>query len=206
MKKLIIFPFNGNGLEALDCLGNEYELIGFADDTPEKQGPHTLGFDVFPRTILNKYPEAFVLAVPGSPLSYLHRKNTIADLKVEQSRFATVVHPRASISQFAKIGHNTLLMAGVVVTSNACIGNHICMLPNTVIHHDSSIGDYSLLGSNITIAGNSTIHANCYIGSGSRIINGISIGEGTLVGLGSNVIKSLPGHVKAVGNPAKIIR
>ncbi len=36
MNKLIIFPFNGNGIEAMDCIGNEYELIAFADDTAEK--------------------------------------------------------------------------------------------------------------------------------------------------------------------------
>ena len=36
-KKLVVFPFNGNGREALDCINfDEYELIGFADDDPHK--------------------------------------------------------------------------------------------------------------------------------------------------------------------------
>ena len=37
-RPLLIFPCNGNGLEALDCLGDAYRCVGFVDDTPEKQG------------------------------------------------------------------------------------------------------------------------------------------------------------------------
>jgi hypothetical protein len=35
---LLVFPYNGNALEALDCVGDSYRFIGFVDDTPEKQG------------------------------------------------------------------------------------------------------------------------------------------------------------------------
>jgi len=206
MKKLIIFPYNGNGLEAIDCIGDQYELIGFADDTKEKQGLNQLGFEVFSRDIITKYPEAFVLAVPGSPTSYMIRNQIIDNLQIPEERFAKVIHPNANVSKMSKIGYNTLLMAGVVVTSNSKIGNHVCVLPNSVVHHDSNIGDYTLIGSNVTIAGNTSVGSFCYVGSGSRIINGISVGNETLIGMGSNVIKSLPSKIKAVGNPARIIK
>ncbi|MCK7470637.1 MAG: hypothetical protein MZU95_07475 [Desulfomicrobium escambiense] len=32
--RLLIFPCNGNGLEALDCLGDAFRCIGFIDDRP----------------------------------------------------------------------------------------------------------------------------------------------------------------------------
>ncbi len=205
MTKLLIFPFNGNGIEALDCLGTNFELIGFVDDTKEKQGKHNLGFEVFPRTAINLYPEARVLAVPGSPISFRFRRQIIEGLQVPESRFATVIHPKSVISPLVKVGYNVLIMAGVVVTSNGVIGNHICILPNTVIHHNAVIGDYTLIGSNVTIAGSTKIGNNCYIGSGSSIINGVEIGSGTIIGLGTNVIKSLPDNSKVVGNPARKI-
>jgi sugar O-acyltransferase (sialic acid O-acetyltransferase NeuD family) len=205
MKKLIIFPFNGNGLEALGCLGNDFELIGFVDDTPEKQGKTSFGFEVFSRELMDRYKEAFVLAVPGSPSTFKSRKSIIDQLNIGESRFAKVIHPNASISSLAKIGFNTLLMAGVVLTSNCTIGNHVCILPNTVIHHDSQVEDYSLIGSNVTLAGGVKLGINCYVGSGSRVINGIEIGNLTLVGLGSNVIRSVPENSRVVGNPARII-
>jgi sugar O-acyltransferase (sialic acid O-acetyltransferase NeuD family) len=205
MKKIIIFPYNGNGLEALDCLGGEFELIGFADDTTEKQGKTPFGFEVYSRDIFGKYKESFVLAVPGGPLTYMLRQSIISQLKIEEVRFARVIHPNASVSSLSKIGYNTLLMAGVVITSTCIIENHVCVLPNSVIHHDCRIGEYSLLGSNVTIAGGSIIGKNCYLGSGSKIINGIEIGNNSLVGLSSNVIRSVPENSKVVGNPARKI-
>jgi hypothetical protein len=40
---LLIFPHNGNGLEALDCLGPAWRLAGFVDDAPAKQGRNPKG-------------------------------------------------------------------------------------------------------------------------------------------------------------------
>jgi sugar O-acyltransferase (sialic acid O-acetyltransferase NeuD family) len=205
MKSLLIFPFNGNGLEALDCLGTEYDFLGFIDDTPEKQGRNKLGFEVFGRDAIKKFPQAKILAVPGSPSSYHLRKNIIDGLDVPDNKYATVIHPRATISKFAHIGINVLIMAGVVVTSNATIGNHVCILPNSVIHHDTVIGEYTLIGANVTVAGHTTVGKSCYIGSGTSVINGIGIGDNSLIGIGSNVITTIPKDVKAVGNPARII-
>jgi sugar O-acyltransferase (sialic acid O-acetyltransferase NeuD family) len=205
MERLLIFPFNGNALEAIDCINGQYELIGFIDDTKEKQGQTKYGYTVFDRTALEKYKDAKVLAVPGSPVSYKKRGEHIASLGISKDRMATVVHPKASIGKHVKLGANCLIMAGVVITSNAKVGDHVCILPNTVIHHDAVIGDYTLIGCNVAIAGGTTIERNCYIGSGTNIMNGITIGEKTLIGLGSNVLKSVTANSKIAGNPAKEI-
>ncbi|MDD3875053.1 MAG: acetyltransferase [Bacteroidales bacterium] len=206
MQDLYLFPFNGNALEAVNCIDKgKYKLMGFVDDTPEKQGQIAWGFQVFSREVLTENNHAKVLAVPGSPSSYIHRTEIITKLGISEERFVTIIHPLASVSPFAKIGYNVLIMAGVVITSNAVIGNHVCILPNTVVHHDSIIEDYSLIGSNVTIAGNSIIKSNCYVGSGTSIINGVTVGAFSLIGLGSNVITSIPENSKVVGNPGRVI-
>jgi sugar O-acyltransferase (sialic acid O-acetyltransferase NeuD family) len=202
-KPLLIFPFNGNGLEALDCLGDEFELIGFVDDTPEKQGLQPSGVQVFSRVAFAQWPLAQVLAVPGSALSYLNRQALIDGLALPETRFARVVHASARISPLASLGHNLLVMAGVVVTSNATLGDHVCVLPNTVIHHDVQIGAHSLLGSNVTVAGHTQVGRNCYVGSGSHLMNGLQIGDGALVGLGSTVIRNVEAGTRVAGNPAR---
>jgi len=202
--KLIIFPYNGNGMEAFDAIADQYDFIGFADDTKTKQGKHE-HFEVFPREIIHQYKEAKVLAVIGSVQNYLQRKTIIDQLGLEEKRFATLIHPKATVSKLSSIGFNTLIMAGVNVTSNGIIGNHVCVLPNTVLHHDITVGDYTLIGSNVTVAGGVQIGAHCYIGSASSMISNISIGEKTLVGIGANVLKNIPAGSKAVGNPARLI-
>ena len=203
MEQLLIFPFNGNALEALDCIDGQYELLGFIDDTPEKQGMSKWGIPVFDRTALQKYSDARVLAVPGSPASYKKRKEHIDSLEIDPARFITLVHPSANIGKFVTLGTNCLIMAGVVITSNASIGDHVCILPNTVIHHDAVIHSYTLFGCNIAVAGGTVVERNCYIGSGTNIISGITIGEFSLIGLGSNVIRSVPPQSKVAGNPAR---
>lgn len=202
-QKLLIFPLGGNGLEALDCLGDTYELAGFIDDASEKQGTHALGFDVFSRAAIARYPECQILAVQCSPASFKQRATVLNSLNVAPQRFATVVHPKATISPYATIGSNTLIMAGVTVTFNARIGNHCIILPNSVIHHDVIIEDYNFIGSLTTIAGGATIEPHCFIGSGSNLIQNICIGSQTMVGLGSNVTGSVSSGMVIGGNPAK---
>jgi sugar O-acyltransferase (sialic acid O-acetyltransferase NeuD family) len=206
MEKLLIFPFNGNALEAMDCLGDNFELVGFIDDTISRQGDTAYGVKVYSREALTKFPDARILAVPGSAVSYPKRHEHIASLGVPPERFVSVIHPSARIGKNVSIGTNCLIMAGVAITSNAIIGDNVCILPNSVVHHDSVIKDYTLIGSNVAIAGGTTVGNNCYIGSGTNIINGISIGEFTLIGLGSNVVKPVPAHSTFAGNPAKEIK
>jgi sugar O-acyltransferase (sialic acid O-acetyltransferase NeuD family) len=201
-KKLVIFPFNGNGVEALDCISFEdYEFVGFIDDDPQKRSAQ---YEVYSREILQRYKELQILAVPGSAASFRKRKEIINSLSIpDNSRYITAIHPNVSIGRNVRIGVNCLIMAGVVLTSNARINDHVCVLPNSVIHHDAVVEEFTLIGSNVVVAGGTTIGKSCYIGSGSNIINGISIGDESLVGLGSNILRSVTGQAKMVGNPAR---
>ena len=202
-RPLLIFPCNGNGLEALDCLGEAWEFRGFVDDTAEKQRNGAFGHRVLPRSALVDMADAAVLAVPGGPASYQARRGVIEGLGIDPGRFANVIHPAARVARIAQLGTNLLLMAGVVITSNAVIGDHVCVLPNTVIHHDVTVGKFSLIGANVAVAGNVTIGENAYIGSGTNVRNGIRIGERALVGLGSNVTRDVPPDSVVAGNPAR---
>jgi sugar O-acyltransferase (sialic acid O-acetyltransferase NeuD family) len=202
---LLIFPCNGNGLEALDCLGENFEFRGFVDDTPEKQRSGAYGHRVLARSALLDMPEAAVLAVPGGPASYKSRRAVIEGLGVARQRFVNVIHPAARVAGIARLGTNVLLMAGCVVTSNADIGDHVCILPNTVLHHDVTVGNFSLIGANVAIAGGVTIGDNCYVGSGTNFKNGVRIGDRALVGLGSNVIHDVAADTTVAGNPARAL-
>lgn len=211
-KQLLLFPFGGNAKEALisifaiNNIQPEWDIVGFLDDDRVVHGKDYCGIKVLGgREVLNMYDAAYILVVPGSPTGYLRRKAIIDSLSLDQSRFATIIHPTVVRAPDAKIGYNTLLMSNVVVSCGSRIGNHCIVLPNTVIAHDSSINDYACIGSNVSISGSVGIGSECYIGSGVKIRENIQIGERSLIGLGSNVISDIEKENVVVGNPARSI-
>ncbi|MEN9419311.1 MAG: hypothetical protein RI988_2931 [Pseudomonadota bacterium] len=204
-RPLLVFPCNGNALEALDCLGEDWRLEAFVDDDAGKQQQGCAGHAVRGREALSASPQAQVLAVPGAPHNFLQRRALVEGLALPEARWATVVHPRASVSPLARIGRNVLLMAGVVVTANAVIGDHVCVLPNSVIHHDAVIGPWTLVGAGVTLAGGVRVGENCYLGSGTSVLQGVCIGDGSMTGLGSTVIRHVPPGVRVAGCPTRVV-
>jgi len=210
---LLIFPFGGNSresacvVEAVNKLCSSWNFIGFIDDNADKHGKEFGNYRVIGgRDKIADYPQAKVLAVPGRPDNYYKRDEIITSLNLPEERFATLIHPSAEIGIGTKIGYNTVIMAGVVITSNVTIGNNCVILPNTVISHDTKIGDYCMIGSNVSVSGGVTIEEKCYIGTGTKIIQEVTIGSKSLVGIGSVVIKNVESGSVVAGNPAKLIK
>lgn len=202
---LLVFPCNGNALEAMACLQPQWHLQAFVDDTPARQAAGCHGYPVLGRYALQRWADAAVLAVPGSPRSYLARRSLVESLGVQEGRWARVIHPRATVSPLARIGRNVLVMAGVVITSDAVIGDHVCVLPNSVIHHGAVVGPWTLVGSGVTLAGDVQVGENCYLGSGTRVLEGVRIGDGALTGMGSTVIRHVPAATRVAGTPTRVL-
>ena len=212
-RPLLLLFFGGNAREALlavfaaNKFRPEWQVLGFVDDDSSKHGQDCCGIRVLGgREVLEQHPHAFVLALPGNPENSHRRKKVIDGLNLDESRFAHIVHPAATVSPDAIIGFNTVVMANVVISCGVRIGNHCILLPNTVVSHDSRIGDFCCLGSNISISGGVKIGNGCYVGSGTKMKENISVGDGAMLGLGSNVISDIPEGVVAVGSPARPIR
>ena len=212
-KEILLFPFGGNAREslisilAINNVSREWNILGFIDDDRSLWGKDCCGVKVIGgREVLRDISGSYVLALPGNPKKYLKRKDIIDSLNLESSRFPTIIHPSAKITDDSKIGYNTTIMANVVISCGVSIGNHCIVLPNTVISHDSTVNDYCCVGSNVAISGYVVIGSNCYIGSGVNIRENTHIGGGTLIGLGSNVISNIEENSVVVGNPAELLK
>ena len=212
-QQLIIFPFGGNGREALvsaieaNKISHQWDILGFVDDNQDTWGKDMAGYKVLgDRSVLEKYPEAKVLAVPGNAQTYLKRQSIIEGLNLKKERFATIISPNAVVSPDAVIGCNTFVMPYVFVACGVSLGNHCIILSHTLIHHDSVVDDYNCIGSSVTISGDVKVEKNCYIGSGTNIKEKIIVGERSLLGLGSNVVSNITPQVTVVGNPARVLK
>lgn len=206
MEQVLIFPYSGNGKEALECLSDQQEFIAFIHDDISLHGNDAHGNPIGGRELLLQYPQAKVVAVPGSAKSFTQRQSIIESLGILLERFTNLIHPSAVIARSARIGKNVFISAHCTIGPEAIIGDHVIMLANSLLHHDSIIDNYSIICGGVTIAGNTKIGVNVYVGAGSTITNGIEIGNQTLVGSGTNVISSVAEGLVVVGNPQKQVR
>ena len=213
VKQLLLFPFGGNAREALmtvldiNKIKKEWDILGFIDDNISVRQENCAGVKVLgDRSLLSKYPDASILAVPGNAENYHQRADVITSLAVMPSRFARIIHPTAVVSVNARIGFNTLVMAHVVVGCGASVGNHCVILANTTIAHETVVEDFCCIGASVVLSGGVWLKSNCYIGSGTSVRDSLTVGKRSLIGLGSNVVKDIDPGVVAVGNPARPIR
>lgn len=200
---LLIFPYSGTGIETLDCLGDKFNCVGFISDDKEKIGTFYHQYEIFDRSVIQKNQNTKIIAVHGSATSFTKRKEIIASLNISIKQFCSVIHPSATVSKYAKIGNNVLIMAHVSIGPNVNIEDNVIILPNTTIHHDSLVKQNSIICGSVLIAGNVTIQDNCYIGAKTSIISNCLVGTKTIVGMGSNVIRNVAPNSKVVGNPTR---
>jgi sugar O-acyltransferase (sialic acid O-acetyltransferase NeuD family) len=215
MKKIVILGTGGNCTDILDTLldindaqGNLiYECIGFLDDNPEKWSQSFHGVKVLGS--LQKAIElkdcSFVFGI-GSTSNFWKRRDILSKTGIEDERFETIIHPRASVSRMAVVGQGTVVFQNVTITSNATIGKHVYVLPNSVISHDDVIGNFTCIAGSVCISGNVHVGQGCYIGAKAAIRDGIVIGDHCLIGMGSVVLKDIPENNVVVGNPARFLR
>lgn len=125
---------------------------------------------------------------------------------LSDSEFGTLLHPFADIAQGVHIAPGVIVNPGVVVAPYTTLEPFVYLNRHCSIGHHSRLGAFVSVNPGAVINGKCQIGAHTVIGAGAVINDGISIGSHSIIGAGAVVVKDLPGHVVAVGNPARILR
>lgn len=210
---IIILGTNGNCIDVADAIellaarGKALSVAGFLDDNPEQQGRVVAGHKVLGKlTDAANSPNAQFVNGIGSPKSYKNKSAIIASTGIPLDRWATIVHPSATVSPHAQLGRGTVILANSVVGANAAVGNHVMVLQNSVISHDAVVGDFSAIATGVCISGSVEIGTGCYLGSNSAVREGVRVSSGALIGLGAVVTSDVPANGIVIGNPARPYR
>ncbi len=211
MQKIIILGASGGCLDLLGLIEDlnkndkKYDILGFLDDRLETiKG-------VTNYKILGKFSEAkkfnndilFTTAI-GNSTNFTKIDRILKELKIKKNRFPKLIHPKAQVSKYSKIGHGTIIYQNCTIGLNVRIGDFVNILPNTVVNHDCEIGDYCKLNTMCNLAGSVKIKKSCYIGSGTNIKENVKIGKNNLIGMSSLVLKSFEKTNQIIyGSPAK---
>ncbi len=206
MQPFVILGFGGNSLDVLEALQLlDLPCLGFLDDAHGGEsfaGVRVLG----PLESAREYPEARFVNCIGSTRTYALRPQILERTGLALDRFASVIHPTASVSASAEIGPGTVILQHVTLASRCRLGCHVTVLPQSVVSHDTVVEDYSILAGGVILSGEVHIGRCCYLGANAAVRSRVRVGEGSLVGMGSNVLGHVPPGQVVVGNPARVLR
>jgi sugar O-acyltransferase (sialic acid O-acetyltransferase NeuD family) len=213
MLPLVIAGAVGNCIDILEAVNAPrageapYRCVGFVDDDPALVGQLVQRVPVLgPLARLRELGEVLVVVGIGSPRSFRNRAELIAGLGIPRERFATVLHPRASVSPSARVGRGSVVLANATLGAQARLGDHVLILQNSVIGHDSEVGDHCCVAGGAVVSGRVQVGDSCYVGAGAVIHDGLHIAARTMVGMGSVVVRDIPAETQVFGNPARQLR
>ena len=212
---VVVLGAGGNCRDIVDAMNDinraagvaVFEARGYLDDDPTKLGRMLGGVPVLgPLSAVHEWPDcSFIDGLNGTELT-ARKGEILAELGLPAERFATVVHPSASVSAMAHVGVGSVILQNVTVNSEATIGDHVMVLPNSVISHDTRIDDFCYLTPGVVLAGYVHLERSVYVGAGSAIRHRVTVGEAAVVGMGSIVLTDVPAGWVVAGNPARRLR
>jgi sugar O-acyltransferase (sialic acid O-acetyltransferase NeuD family) len=211
VEDLIILGAGGMSREIADAVADinhverRWNLLGFLDDNAAKHGEIVGGLPVLgPIDFARQHAARYIVGVArvGDPW---RRRRIVERLALPRERFATIIHPSATISRSATIGVGTAILQNTVVTTDVVIGDHVLIHYNATISHDAVIEDFVTMAPGSLIAGSVRLCAGVYLGAGSQVINDVTVNEAAVVGLGAIVIRDVISGETVVGNPARAL-
>jgi sugar O-acyltransferase (sialic acid O-acetyltransferase NeuD family) len=181
--------------------------IGMLDDDPARHGSDVDGVPVLGGTdTVHTRPDAAVVLCVANARNPGGRAAVAARLGLPDDRYATVVHPAASLAPGVTLGAGTIMLAGCVVTAPQAVGRHVLAMPQVLLTHDDEVGDFVTLAGQAGLAGGVRVGTGAYIGAGARIREGVTIGAGAVIGMGAVVLTDVPEGEVWAGTPARFLR
>jgi sugar O-acyltransferase (sialic acid O-acetyltransferase NeuD family) len=212
IEKVVIIGTGGFGREVLDVLEavnqveTRYEILGFITE-PGFQNPGELIND---KPVLGYYDwleqnkdQVKAICGVGAPATRLRLIRQAEQMGVQ---FFSVIHPRAILTRWVKLGTGSIITAGCILTNNITIGEHVHLNLDCTVGHDVVIEDCVTVSPGVHISGNVRLEEGSFIGTGANLIEGKIVGRWAVVGAGSVVVKDVPANSTAVGIPAAVIK
>lgn len=208
-RPLLLLGAGGLAREALAAaraMPEVWKPIGALDDDRTRHGREIDGLPVLgDLELAHEYPFAAVLACIANSRRPASRARVDERLCLPAERWATVVHPAASLAPGVEVGHGSILLAGVVVTAPQRIGRHVVAMPHVLLTHDDQVGDHATLAGGVKLGGGVRVRPRAYVGQGALIREYVEIGEEAVIGMGAVVLSSVPPRQTWAGVPARPI-
>ena len=177
------------------------ELVGFLDDNPETWGSTILGAAVLGgNDRLGEIEHDCVIVGIGNNRT---RRLIYERLHARGERFATVIHPAATIADDVTVGEGCVIFAGAVVNTGSQIGANVILNTGCSVDHHNRIGDHAHIAPGSHLGGNVEVGAGAFVGIGATVLPQTRLGAWCTVGAGAVAVGPVDEGVTVVGVPAR---
>lgn len=209
--KVIIVGASGHSKVIIDIFEKEdqYQILGLVD------GKKTLGTDILGYSVIGTEHDLAALLVQYGDFRVFIAigdnwvRKTVRDkviALVPGIKFASAIHPSATVGKRVKVGEGVAVMAGAIINSGSSIGDFALINTKASLDHDSQMMDYSSLAPNVTTGGNVKIGTFSALSLSATVKHGVHIGSHCVVGAASLLLTDCPDHTVMYGVPAKPVR
>jgi sugar O-acyltransferase (sialic acid O-acetyltransferase NeuD family) len=209
-KAVIVIGAGGHARVVADALlAAGRTVLGFTDRDATLHGKRILGLLVLgDDSVLAQHDRQLVelalgLGTVGAAQDTLRRQHVQHSLQNEGWHMASVRHPSAVVSAFAKVQPSAQLLAACVVQAGAQVAEGCIVNTAAVVEHDTTLGAYSHLAPRALLCGNVTVGACSHIGAAAVVRQGLTLGEQTVVATGAVAVHNCEGHMLLLGVPAR---
>jgi len=206
MRELLLIGASGLAREVLSLLRMQSDPrnVLFIDDQPDLWG--TSIDEVLVAGGLSEvsnHPTAQIVLCVGRGPARAALVDRLAGLGVTSGRYARVIHHSVEIPDSCRVGAGSILLAGVVLTTDVHLGEHVVVMPHVTLTHGNRVGSFATLCAGVALGGDVNVGSGAYLGMNASVRERIRIGQGAVLGMGSAVLQDVPDYESWVGVPAR---
>jgi sugar O-acyltransferase (sialic acid O-acetyltransferase NeuD family) len=195
MTELLLVDASGLARDVMSAVrsGDQFDLLGLLDGDASRigtvlDGAHVLGGieDV------GRYPSARIVVCATSGTARADLVRRLVEAGVTADRFATILHPSASIPEGCFVGPGSIVLANAVMTAAVHVGSHVVIMPQVTLMDGDTIEDFATVGAGATLGGSVSVGRAAEIGMNSSVHHHVRIGAQATVGIGAVVAADIP--------------
>ena len=181
---LILIGGGGHCKSCIDVIEqeNKFNITGILD-VKEKVGQDILGYKIIGTdNDIEKYISNHLFLIT---IGYIKTPNLrikiYNKIKEFNGKLATVISPRAYVSERADIKEGTIIHHDALVNAGAIIGKNCIINSKSLIEHDAIVEDNCHIAIGAKLAGGVLVKKNSFIGANSLIVQQIMIEENSFI-------------------------